>query len=84
MVQLQKACHEDCPICREPVVLQADSRTFPSIGRLTIPLIVNLDFGMMNFLKLYFPEEVSAKQKAVEQRLLEQSVVYNQFQCRIV
>ena len=49
-----------------------------------IVIIVNLDDGMMNFLKLYFPDEVRAKQKAVEKRLLEQSIVYNQFQCNII
>ena len=81
MVHLQKMRHKDCPICRENVVLQADSCTLILNGMLTP--IANLDNGMMNFLKLYFPEEVSTKQKAVERRLLEQSIVYNQFKCRI-
>ena len=81
MVHLQKTHHKDCPICRENVVLQADSSTI-TFNRILM-VIVNLDDAMMNFLKLYFPDEVRTKQKAVERRLLEQSVVYNQFQCNI-
>lgn len=81
MVHLRKTHHKNCPICRENVVLQADSCTL-TFNRILM-VTANLDVGMMNFLKLYFPEEVRTKQKAVERRLLEQSVVYNQFQCNI-
>jgi len=70
MVELQKLSHRDCPMCRKPVVLDADSS--------------NLDTALMNLLKLYFPEEVRIKQKTVEQRLLERSVVYQQNQCKII
>ena len=48
-----------------------------------ILMIVNLDDAMMNFLKFYFPEEVRAKQKAVERALLEELDIYTHFQYNI-
>lgn len=44
---MQRNSDENCPMCRKPVVMQADSD--------------NIDETMAQFLKKYFPEDVKAK-----------------------
>ena len=48
MIVMQRNHDDHCPMCRDPVVMQADSD--------------NIDETMAKFLKKYFPEEVQAKQ----------------------
>ncbi|MCJ1314280.1 hypothetical protein MMC25_007960 [Agyrium rufum] len=52
MVVLQRTGQGHCPLCREEVVMQADSE--------------NLDAALMTFLKKTFPREVKQKQKENE------------------
>ncbi|KAF2234212.1 RING-14 protein [Viridothelium virens] len=47
LIVMQRNHDDHCPMCREPVVMQADSD--------------NIDETMAKFLKKYFPEEVKAK-----------------------
>jgi E3 ubiquitin-protein ligase BAH len=47
-----------CPLCREDVVMKADSTC--------------LDEGLIRFMKLWFPGEVKAKQKGNERIALEE------------
>ena len=48
LVVLQRQKKSKCPICRAEVVLLADS--------------TNIDESLLQFLKMYFPKEVKAKQ----------------------
>ncbi|KAG0132908.1 RING-14 protein [Tuber indicum] len=48
LVKLQREKKDPCPMCRRQCVLSADSG--------------NLDMGLYNFLKQYFPKEVKVKQ----------------------
>ena len=47
LIVMQRNNDEHCPMCREPVVMQADSD--------------NIDETMAKFLKKYLPEDVKAK-----------------------
>lgn len=53
LIIMQREGKDKCPLCREEVVMQADSQ--------------NLDPSLAEFLKKYFPEEVRAKQRENEQ-----------------
>lgn len=55
LVKLQRQRKRFCPICRSDAVLQADSN--------------NLDTGMLNFLKHYFPKETRIKQHENEKEV---------------
>jgi hypothetical protein len=50
---MQRERKDKCPLCRESVVMEADS--------------MNLDPSLAEFLKKYFPTEVREKQKENEQ-----------------
>lgn len=52
MIVMQRAKEDHCPLCRGPVVMQADS--------------TNLDPALTNFLRTFFPREVKLKQKENE------------------
>lgn len=60
LVKLQLSRENHCPICRRENVLQADS--------------TNIDWALLNFLKMYFPNESRAKQKENEQENLKAQV----------
>lgn len=60
LVRLQLSRENHCPICRRENVLQADS--------------TNIDWALLNFLKMYFPIESKAKQKENEQEQLRAQV----------
>ncbi|ORY02714.1 hypothetical protein K493DRAFT_207875 [Basidiobolus meristosporus CBS 931.73] len=53
MIGAQRRKIHDCPLCRAP-----DSVTEANTG--------NLDVPRMNFMKLYFPREIKAKQKEID------------------
>lgn len=55
LVKLQREHKRFCPICRGDVVMQADSG--------------NLDLGLLNFLKHYFPKESKIKQQENEREV---------------
>ncbi|RPA98854.1 RING-14 protein-like protein [Choiromyces venosus 120613-1] len=55
LVKLQRANKDPCPMCRSKCVLSADSG--------------NLDVGLYNFLKQYFPKEVKIKQAENEREV---------------
>jgi len=55
LVKLQRERKRFCPICRGDVVLKADSR--------------NLDVGLWNFLRQYFPKEAREKQAENEKEV---------------
>ncbi|PWW80642.1 RING-14 protein [Tuber magnatum] len=55
LVKLQRANKDPCPMCRRHCVLRADSG--------------NLDMGLYNFLKRYFPKEVKIKQAENEREV---------------
>lgn len=59
LIRLQLAKENHCPICRRSNVLAADS--------------TNIDYALLNFLKMYFPREAKAKQRANEKEQLKQS-----------
>lgn len=52
MVQMQNAGTKYCPLCRDNVIMDADS--------------ANLDLELMDFLLRYFPKETRAKQRENE------------------
>lgn len=56
LVKLQFQQKRFCPICRRDAVMMADSN--------------NIDYALLNFLKLYFPKESREKQKENEQEAL--------------
>lgn len=56
LIRLQLAKENHCPICRRENVLQADS--------------TNIDWALLNFLKMYFPKEAREKQKENEREQL--------------
>ncbi|KAK9448483.1 SPX domain-containing protein [Limtongia smithiae] len=56
LVKLQRQGKNACPICRRNVLLTADAG--------------NLDIGMYNQMKLYFPKEVKAKQAANDKEVI--------------
>lgn len=60
LVKLQLSKENHCPICRRENVLQADS--------------TNIDWALLNFLKMYFPVESRVKQKENEQENLRAQV----------
>jgi len=55
LVKLQRANKDSCPMCRRHCVLSADSG--------------NLDIGLYNFLKEYFPKETKIKQAENEREV---------------
>jgi hypothetical protein len=55
LVKLQRARKPLCPMCRHDCVLAADAG--------------NLDVGLHNFLKLYFPKEAKEKQTENEKEV---------------
>jgi E3 ubiquitin-protein ligase BAH len=58
LVKLQREAKRFCPMCRSDVVLSADA--------------TNLDNGLSNFLKLYFPKEAKEKQKENEGEVVQE------------
>ncbi|KAI5806159.1 SPX domain-containing protein [Geopyxis carbonaria] len=56
LVKLQRECQDKCPMCRGAVVMKADA--------------TNLDLGLQNFLKSYFPVEAREKQKENEREVV--------------
>ncbi|KAH0558803.1 hypothetical protein GP486_004557 [Trichoglossum hirsutum] len=56
MITMQRAKERHCPMCRDDAVLDADS--------------TNLDPALGNFLMIYFPAEVKAKQKENERAVM--------------
>jgi len=58
LVKLQRKAKRFCPMCRSDVVLSADS--------------TNLDYGLLNFLRLYFPKEAKEKQKENEDEVVQE------------
>ena len=56
LVKLQREAKRFCPMCRRDVVLLADA--------------TNLDLGLHNFLKTYFPKEAREKQRENEQEVV--------------
>ena len=69
MIVMQRANEDHCPLCRGPVVMQADSSKQSILFQLfgdvdKIP--ANLDPALTNFLKTFFPLEVKIKQKENE------------------
>ncbi|KAF8537073.1 SPX domain-containing protein [Trichophaea hybrida] len=56
LVKLQREAKRFCPMCRCDVVLHAD--------------VGNLDVGLLNFLKTYFPRETKEKQKENEHEVV--------------
>lgn len=56
LVKLQREAKRFCPMCRRDVVLLADA--------------TNLDLGLLNFLKTYFPKEAREKQRENEQEVV--------------
>lgn len=58
LVKLQREAKRFCPMCRSDVVLNADA--------------TNLDHGLLNFLRLYFPKEAKVKQKENEDEVVQE------------
>ncbi|KIW02862.1 uncharacterized protein PV09_05915 [Verruconis gallopava] len=58
LIRLQREKKDRCPLCRENVVMQADSSS--------------LDTGLIEYMKLWFPAEVKAKQRTNEKIALEE------------
>ncbi|KAK9378920.1 SPX domain-containing protein [Kockiozyma suomiensis] len=58
LVKLQRQNKDECPICRRNVVLEADGS--------------NVDYGMQNQMKLYFPKEVKQKMSAAEKEIVQE------------
>lgn len=56
LIKLQLARENHCPICRRDNVLEADS--------------TNIDWALLNFLKMYFPREAKEKQRDNEREQL--------------
>lgn len=71
MLVMQRANNGHCPLCRENVIMEADSSK-PSLhlrGRswsLILVITANIDPALMNLLIRYFPAEVKAKQRENE------------------
>ncbi|CCG81305.1 RING-14 protein [Taphrina deformans PYCC 5710] len=59
LIRLQLARENHCPICRRDNVLAADS--------------TNIDWALLNFLKMYFPKEAREKQRDNEREQLRQN-----------
>ncbi|QRV78549.1 RING finger protein [Ceratobasidium sp. AG-Ba] len=60
LVKMQKRGQADCPLCRTPCVLLANRD--------------NLDVGLMNFMKEWFPVETKEKAKANERESAEEQL----------
>ncbi|ODV98096.1 hypothetical protein PACTADRAFT_31507 [Pachysolen tannophilus NRRL Y-2460] len=55
LVKMQRKRQDNCPLCREKVVMRADEH--------------NLDLARLEYLKLYFPKETKAKQLETEKEI---------------
>jgi E3 ubiquitin-protein ligase BAH len=85
IVMLQRQQRDMCALCRKPVVMDADSSKSPSSRYNTNRAdnhIANIDPGMTEFLKRYFPEEVKEKKKDVGKAIAEE--VYGDHKCCIM
>jgi len=58
LVKLQREAKRFCPMCRGDVVMEADAS--------------NLDIGLFNFLRNYFPKESKEKQKENEREVVQE------------
>ncbi|KAG8762850.1 hypothetical protein FRC12_008814 [Ceratobasidium sp. 428] len=61
LVKMQKRGQAECPLCRTPCVLLANRE--------------NLDIGLMNFMKEWFPVETKEKAKSNERESAEEQLV---------
>ncbi|CAE6480146.1 unnamed protein product [Rhizoctonia solani] len=72
LVKMQKRGQGECPLCRSPCVLVADGS--------------NLDVGLMNFMKEWFPKETKEKSDANDRESAEEQLIemgYNPGSCII-
>lgn len=53
LIKAQKKGMKSCPMCRHPTAIKSATA-------------LNLDEGLQNFLKLYFPEEIKLKKRENE------------------
>lgn len=70
MIRMQQSKAKYCPLCRNDVIMDADSGKlycdYDTHSRANNNL-ANLDLAQMRFLQLYFPKETKAKQKDNEE-----------------
>ncbi|KAG8729799.1 hypothetical protein FRC11_007981 [Ceratobasidium sp. 423] len=72
LVKMQKRGQGECPLCRAPCVLVADGS--------------NLDVGLMNFMKEWFPKETKEKSDSNDRESAEEQLIemgYNPGSCII-
>lgn len=72
LIKLQRRNEPKCPICRDPVVMNATE--------------VNVDWELLEFMKQNFPKEVKKKQSQNEKEVTEEtlSTLYSDEKCVIV
>ncbi|KAK7202395.1 SPX domain-containing protein [Myxozyma melibiosi] len=58
LIKLQRQVKDECPICRQHVVLEADG--------------YNVDYALQNQMKLYFPKEVKLKLAAAQKEIVQE------------
>ena len=60
MIVMQRAEQDRCPLCRDSMIMQADSGEYYSAAcRVEANLMIaNLDLALMNFLQKFFSHEV--------------------------
>jgi E3 ubiquitin-protein ligase BAH len=75
MIRMQRAQNKFCPLCRNDVIMHADSGEWSRFfvcgfqtlySTLKLTLTANIDVSLMRFLQSYFPKETKVKQKENE------------------
>jgi len=72
LIKLQRRNERKCPICRDPVVMNATE--------------VNVDWELLEFMKMNFPKEVKQKQNANDKEVTDETLhaVYGDDKCIIM